>query len=426
MPIRRQSVETLQKILEEKTFFSSLKSELNEKDLPFANMLILTVLRRLRAIEQILQKFISHKIPDKVKVIHYVLLCGAAEILYMETPDYAVINEYVEIAKKSADKFAAGMVNAVLRKIAADKENLGAESKISPLTSNFRQILKGYSRDDVAKIEKMLSTEPPLDLTIKNQPREWAEKLNGVLMANGTVRIIEPKVKIPLLPGYAEGQWWVQDLAASLPVKLLGDISGKKVLDLCAAPGGKTAQLLAAGAMVNAVDVDEERLKRLRQNITRLGLEKNLKVCQSEGVEYLQKIDEYFDIIVIDAPCSATGTFRRHPEVVHIKSPQDVKRQIGIQRKMLKTAAVKLKKSGILLYCTCSIAQDEGMRQVEWFLQNMPEFELFPFEINCLNPYAGQKLPTKILAGGVLRTMPFDMNHWGGMDAFFAAAFIKK
>lgn len=343
MNIRRRCVEILQRILEEKIFFNGLKAEIEEKNLPFANMLILTALRHLVTLKQILHKFLNKKIPDKNKKVYYALLLGATEILYMDTPDYAAINEYVNIARKVSDKYAAGMVNAVLRRVAADKDNLNTAfgNKIFP--EAFKQILqKDYSAAEIARLEESAKAEPALDISVKNNPEELVLKLNGVLFANGTIRLKELKSKVSELYGFKEGLWWVQDLAASMPVNLLGDVKNKKALDLCAAPGGKTAQLLSKGAKVTAVDIDEERMARLRQNIKRLQLEQNLTTVTADGLEFLQNSSEHFDIIVLDAPCSATGTFRRHPEVLHLKTADDVNKQLGIQAQMLNAAAAKL------------------------------------------------------------------------------------
>ena len=426
MNIRRRCVEILQRILEEKIFFNSLKADIEEKNLPFANMLILTALRHLTALKLILRKFLNKKIPDKNKKVYYVLLLGATEISYMDTPDYAAINEYVNIARKVSDKYAAGMVNAVLRRVAADKDNLKTEFGNKYFPEEFKQILRAdYTQAELAKLEETAKVEPPLDITAKDNPEELALKLNGVLFANGTIRLKELKSKVSELYGFKEGLWWVQDLAASLPVNLLGEVKGKKVLDLCAAPGGKTAQLLSKGAQVTAVDIDAERMARLRQNVKRLQLEQNLTTVTADGLEFLQNSTENFDIIVLDAPCSATGTFRRHPEVLHLKTVDDVNKQLDIQAQMLNAAAAKLAAGGQILYCTCSAAKAEGENQIAKFLQSHPDFKLTAFDLQNINKFNGKLFDKKIIDKGVLRTLSYYMQNDGGMDVFFAACLQK-
>lgn len=427
MNIRRRCVEILQRILEEKIFFNGLKAEIEEKNLPFANMLILTALRHLVTLKQILHKFLNKKIPDKNKKVYYALLLGTTEILYMDTPDYAAINEYVNIARKVSDKYAAGMVNAVLRRVAADKDNLNTAfgNKIFP--EAFKQILqKDYSAAEIARLEESAKAEPALDISVKNNPEELVLKLNGVLFANGTIRLKELKSKVSELYGFKEGLWWVQDLAASMPVNLLGNVKNKKALDLCAAPGGKTAQLLSKGAKVTAVDIDEERMARLRQNIKRLQLEQNLTTVTADGLEFLQNSSEYFDIIILDAPCSATGTFRRHPEVLHLKTADDVNKQLGIQAQMLNAAAAKLASGGLILYCTCSAAKAEGENQITKFLQSHADFKLRAFDLRDVNKFNGKMFDAEIIDKGVLRTLSYYMQNDGGMDVFFAACLQKS
>lgn len=426
MKVRRQCVEILTHVLETGAFINTLKEQISETERPFGNMLLLTTLRRLENLKQILQKFLHKKIPAKDKAVYYVLLLGAAEILYLATPDYAAINEYVNIAKKKAGRFPAGMVNAVLRQIAAQKENLNTVFNKGAFPLEFKRILiKDYKVEEIKKMEEILHYEPPLDIIPKQDAVGWAQKLNAVLFSNGTLRLAKAD-KVSELEGYAQGQWWVQDLAASLPVLLLGDIKNKKVLDLCAAPGGKTAQLLAAGAEVTALDIDAERVEKLKENIWRLQLTANLTTIVSDAVLFLENCRDLFDVIVIDAPCSATGTFRRHPEVLHHKTIADVEKQKALQKTFLQKAANKLKTGGKILYCTCSIAKSEGERQVESFLNKNHDFRLCPVDMENLQRYEGINLDKNIIDKGVLRTLPYYMKDIGGMDAFFAACLQKN
>ena len=426
MNVRQQCVEILEQMLENKTFLGDARNRVEIQHRSFANMLLLTALRRLEALRQILDKFLHKKIPEKDKKIYYVLLLGGAEILYLNTPEYAAINEYVNIAKKYTNRFGAGMVNAVLRQINVQKENLNTVFKEVCFPESFKKVLaKDYTKEQIAEMEKTVELEPPLDISSKQHPEVWAKKLNGVLLANGTVRLSSAN-RITELAGFDEGQWWVQDLAASLPILLLGNIKNKKALDLCAAPGGKTAQLLAAGAKVTAVDADAVRMERLKENLKRLHLEDNLQTIVSDAVLFLNNCREEFDVIVVDAPCSATGTFRRHPEILHNKTLADVKEQSAKQKIFLQAAAKKLKSGGKLLFCTCSIAKDEGEYQIENFLKANPDFVLCPADVEILQQYDGIKLDENIIDKGVLRTLPYYMKNIGGMDAFFAACLQKK
>ena len=407
MTERFECVEILKNIVNQKLFYNAIKAETTPKNMAFCNMLVLSVLRNYSSLEKIVEKFVIRKFSKKNEILKFVLLCATAELLLLESPDYAVINEYVNIAKKKTDKFAANMVNAVLRNVVRQKNDLS----LTPfIPKNFYKILeKDYSGEQIKKIAQISIKESPLDISVKENHKLWEKELNGILIANGTIRIANAKSKISELKGFEEGAWWVQDLAASLPIMLLEDVRGKKVLDLCAAPGGKTAQLLAKGAIVTAVDVDASRMEKLKENMKRLKLEQNLTTKVCEGVEFLQQHKNVFDIIVLDAPCSATGTFRKHPEVLLIKDNEDIKKMLPLQEKMLLAAAESLNKNGTLLYCTCSISKSEGENQIKRFLQNNNNFELQKICIDKLNVYSEKKLPefiqNIISKGGLLASL---------------------
>ena len=325
--------------------------------------------------------------------------------------------------EEDGDRFSSSMVNAVLRKITLHKDDM---QNAVLLDEGFKQILKqDYSKEQIALIEQMLLYEAPLDITPKEKPDLWAKQIGGTLFENGTIRI-NSKADISSLKGYEQGAWWVQDLAASLPVCLLGSIKGKKVLDLCAAPGGKTAQLLAKGAVVTALDISAERLETLKENINRLQLSENLTVLCADGFEYLESCKDLFDIILLDAPCSATGTFRKHPEVIHFKTLDDVRMQIPVQQKLLDAAATHITENGTILYCTCSIAKAEGEEQIKHFLKKHPDFCLSPLLFENLKICDGKILDKNIIDKQVLRTLPYNMKDFGGLDSFFAAALVYK
>ena len=414
---RLLSAKIVQKILEEKVFFGDLKKQIPEKDLPFCNMLILTVLRRLTALKQILHGFLSKKIPNKHRLAEFLLLCAVAEILYMQTAEYAVINETVKNIRNTCDKFLGGLANAVLRKVCTQKtELLQKAENINPLPDSFVEILDGYTPEQIRKIGQSVLQIPPLDLTVKENPPAWAEKMAAELLPNGTLRLYNPP-KIQQLTGYAEGAWWVQDFAAALPVAAMGDVAGKKIIDLCAAPGGKTAQLCAQGAKVTALDISALRLETLRQNMARLGFN-NVQTKAIDALEYLQNAPEQFDAILLDAPCSATGTFRRHPEVLHIKSRQDVAEQADLQKKLLNLCENALKIGGFLVYSVCSIAQTEGEQQIAAFLQTHKNYKIVPIQPHEIAPY-GTFDDSLLAADGTIRVLPYYLNKQNGADSFF-------
>ena len=415
---RIKAAQILQSILEEKIFFGELKKQLSEKDLPFINMLMLTTLRRYEALQVVLASFLSKKIPHKHRFANYLLVLAIAELLFMQTAPYAVINETVANIRKTTDRFLGGMANAILRKALAQKIELLYEIENSNLIpQSFLPVLQGYKSNEIEQIGQSIVVQPPLDLTVNQNPEEWAQKLQGKLLPNGSIRLFN-NPKVQSLMGYNDGEWWVQDVAASLPVQILGtDLKGKKVLDLCAAPGGKTAQLAARGANVFAIDISAERLQTLQQNMRRLKFNK-VKTQAIDALDFLQNTKEKFDIILLDAPCSATGTFRRHPEVLYLKTTVDVKEQAELQKKLLIAAVNVLKKDGILIYSVCSISKTEGEYQIAEFLQNQPQMQLEKIEKADISIYG--KWPEDLITSeGTIRTLPYYFAAEKGMDSFF-------
>lgn len=426
---RQIAAEMLQKVLTDKAFFNDIKNasdSLVGKDAAFANMLVLTTLRRLVFLKKVLKQYAKKKLPEKAAFAEYVLLLGLTEILFMDTPDYAIINSWVDIAKKKTDKYVAGFVNAVLRKACTDREELKKHDLGEFFTSEFYRILDhGYGKKTVSKIQSASLKEPALDITVKSSPEIWAEKLGGTLLPSGSIRLNNGG-RITEIEGYENGDWWVQDAAAALPVKCLGKIAGLRVLDMCAAPGGKTAQLINAGAKVTSLDISESRLKKLRDNMLRLRFTPPQTIC-ADGIEYLQNYKgEAFDIILLDAPCSATGTLRRHPEIVHIKSVSNVEKQVALQQKLLNVVSNVLKPNGILLYCVCAITKAEGEKQIQSFLETHSNFKLCPLKAGdiCLEGRT-QELRDIFTEEGFIRTLPFHLAEVGGLDSFFIAKLRK-
>ena len=415
--IRIKCAEVIQKIFEKKVFFADLKNTFSDKDLPFANILILTVLRYWQGLNGVLKSFVRKKIPHKHQLAEYLLKSAIAEILYMNTAPYAVINQSVQNIKKNGDKFLGGLANAVLRKVAAQKEQILKDvERVSLLPENFLPLLEGYSRQEITQIAESVKNPAPLDITVKNNPQEWQAKFKADLLANGSLRIYD-SVKVQDLPEYETGNWWVQDVAASLPVMVMGDVCGKKVADLCAAPGGKTAQLAARGAKVTAFDISENRMQTLKKNMHRLGLD-DVETRVADASKYVYESGEKYDMILLDAPCSASGTFRRHPEVLHIKGKEDIAEQRKLQQKILDGCGNILNVGGILVYSVCSICKQEGEQQIAEFLDRHNEFKRVKISEAEISKYG--KWSDKIINdNGEIRTLPYYLKSQKGADAFF-------
>lgn len=405
---------TMQKILLKESSFSELKEGFNESEKGFANMLIMTALRRLSFIkEDVLPLFVKKKIPAKQKILEIILYLGITELLFMNTPEYAVINSYVEAGKSATDKFGANFINAVLRNVLRHKAELLAQKNTKYFSKDFLKILKqNYLPEIIAEMEKFMSIEPPLDVSIK---QGFAFREGGTILPTGSIRFLA-NTKVKELEGFDDGKWWVQDAASALAVNALFDLKGKKVLDICAAPGGKTAQLLDKGALVTAVDISLKRLDVLKENIERLGLSENLEIRCSDALEFQE--DKKFDVVLVDAPCSATGTFRRHPEVIHLKTLDDVKKQHDLQKKILEKAKNFTLSGGLLVYATCSLAKAEGEVVIREFLAKNKDFQIRPIVLNGC-----EKMQTE---EGFLRVFPQHLGEYGGCDGFFIAILQRK
>ncbi len=417
---RLNAVLILQEILEKKAFYSDARQrfKISEQDNAFVNMLILSSLRHLVYTKKVIKQFAKKKLPPKAALAHYALILGTTEILYLQTPDYAVINSYVEITKKALDKYVSGFVNAVLRKICTAKEQFITQDKGEFFPPEFRKLLNlSYGSKTTSKIERAAIKEPLLDLSVKQNPEELAQKLKAEILPTNTLRL-QNSGNVASLYGYKKGLWWVQDFSSALPVKLLPPLTGAKILDLCAAPGGKTAQLLNLGGQVTAVDVSDVRLERLQENMQRLNLSPQNVIC-ADALSFIDKISKGdYDIIVLDAPCSATGTLRRHPEIVHIKTLQDVEQASKFQTELLNKASQKLSSKGMLLYCTCSLSHFEGELQITTFLQNNHDFHI-------VKPLLPSELSELITTEGFVRILPYHLPKFGGADGFFTALLQK-
>jgi 16S rRNA (cytosine967-C5)-methyltransferase len=329
-------------------------------------------------------------------------------------------------APRSGDprnKRFASLVNAVLRRMSREKQDLleNVGEKIPAIPTWFhKRLVTYYGADEAARIADALLTPAAIDLTVKSNPETWAERLNGRLLPTGSVRLAGFSGAVPSLEGFEDGEWWVQDAAAALPAKLFGALDGKHVIDLCAAPGGKTAQLILAGADVTALDQSASRLKRLQGNLARLGLE---AVTQEINMADF-RTEELFDAALLDAPCSSTGTIRRHPDVLWTKGPEDIEKLAVLQEKLLRHALTLVKPGGLVVFSNCSLDKREGEVVTERVLAD-GHCERVP-----ITPADWPGLENAVTPLGEFRTTPAMIDPQdgfaGGLDGFYAVVLRRK
>jgi len=372
------------------------------RDRAAAHRLAATVLRRAGTLDAVLEPHLKRAPPDAVR---WILRIGAAGLLFLETPAHAAVGTAVDLARSQKLAPFAGLVNAVLRRVAEGGAGVLAELDSPRLdTPGWLWASWGNRARAIATAHQIAA---PLDLSVKPGA---AVPEGGVVLPTGSVRL-PAGTRVADLAGFAAGEIWVQDAAAALPAQLLAAQPGERVADLCAAPGGKTAQLAAAGARVTAVESAERRLPRLRENLDRLGLE--AEIVQADATEW--RPAELFDAILLDAPCSATGTIRRHPDLPHLKRPQDIPALTAGQDRLIEAASAMLRPGGRLIYAVCSLQSEEGPGRVS------PRFGLQP------EPFTPDELSAipQAYAGGWLKTDPSMWPDHGGLDGFFCARFKK-
>ncbi len=396
---------------------------LPDRDRALSRALVATALRRLGTLRHLIGLFLEHGLPAQARRVETVLLIGAAQILFLDVPDHAAVDLSVRLARADRDAVHfAGLVNAVLRRVAREGTERLATLDAAILDTPewlLTRWTRTYGETTARAIASANGKEPALDLTVKNDPESVAAQLGGRVLPTGTVRAIAHGI-VTALPGFAEGGWWVQDAAAALPARLLGDVAGLRVADLCAAPGGKTAQLIKAGAAVTAVDRAPARLNRLRENLTRLSLHAEL-VCAD--VEEWQA--EPFDAVLLDAPCSSTGTIRRHPDIPWLKQAADITKLAAFQSRLIDRAIAVTKPGGTLVYCTCSLEPEEGEDIIAGLLAREPGVRRAP--IAASEVFGCSEFLTK---GGDLRTLPCHFpdpdSRFAGLDGFYAARLVRQ
>jgi 16S rRNA (cytosine967-C5)-methyltransferase len=399
---------------------------LADRDRALMRRLVATILRRLGTLGHLLSRLLDRGIPTDAPRAQSALLIGAAQILWMDVPDHAAVDLSVRLVQsdRRAAKYA-GLVNAVLRRCAREGQPLIDEVKSQNLDIPpwlLARWIGAYGETTARQMALAIGHEPSLDITVKSDAAQWASRLHGETLPTGSVRTLL-QGSVTMLPGFTEGQWWVQDAAAALPARLFGDVGGKTIVDLCAAPGGKTAQLAQAGARVTAVDRSPARMARLRDNLARLSLQADELV--TDAAEWPGQGDGGFDGVLVDAPCTSTGTIRRHPDVAWLRQEGDIAALAALQKRLLQRAVELLKPGGTLVYCTCSLEPEEGEQAIASLLAAESGMRRVPVEADEV---AG--LSEIVTADGDLRTLPCHLPHadprLGGLDGFYAARLVKS
>jgi len=401
-------------------------SSLSQRDRAMARAIARITLRHLGELDAVLRHTYKKGLPARAGNLRYILLNACAQILFMEIGNHAAVDLAVHLTGQDRRaRHHKGLVNAGLRRIAEAGKDI-IDGLDAPVLNTPKWMFETWSKQwggDIAReIAAAHLTGAPLDLTPKSDGEAVAGQVDGILFATGSVRL-DQSGRIENIPGFRSGDWWVQDAAAALPVKMLGDITGKQVADLCAAPGGKTLQLAAGGARVTAVDSSENRLKRLRENLARTGLEANIVAMDALA----WRPTDPPDMVLIDAPCNATGTIRRHPDIPRTRDPARAGLFVELQAALLEHSAKIVAPGGTIVFCTCSLDPREGEHQISAFLERNPDFQVTPV---LASQIGGMK--AAITDDGYLRTLPFmvppardNEPATGGMDGFFAALLVK-
>lgn len=434
LPTRMAAARLLAAVVEARTSLDGLTDHehghpqfrsLDMRDRSLVRAILNAALRHRMAISELIASRLERPLPTNATTLQHLLHVGAAQILFLDVPDSAAVDLAVSHAKSDprTARFA-GLVNAVLREISRRKERAlpAVLASTDDAPDWFRtRLVAAYGEDKTNHILQMHRLEAPLDLTVKSDAPGWALKLNGIVLPTGSVRIERLNGAVTELEGFADGEWWVQDTAASLPARLFGYIAGSSVADLCAAPGGKTAQLVLAGAYVTAVDTSRNRLRRLESNLQRLRMD--AKIVEADITEW--KPEAKFDAILIDAPCSSTGTVRRHPDIVWTKGTADIEKLAIVQRRLLDAAIEMLRPGGRIVFSNCSLDPLEGENLIAALLEERGDTvtsdPLLPGEFVWADAF--------LTPQGWLRTTPADLDLGNpaisGMDGFFAAR-LKK
>ena len=393
-------------------------AQLDGRDRRFVQLLVTTYLRRRGQIEKILSPLMKRRPFGPQASANIILGIGAAQLLFLKTGAHAAVNSTVELIRQAGFEKLCGLANALMRRLTRDGEALLATTHDAEnLPDWLRHSWQHYWGDAATNtIAKLAMLPPPLDISVTRDATAWAEKLDGQVLDGHTVRR-EFDGDPAQLSGFAQGAWWIQDAAAALPARLLGQLDGKKVIDLCAAPGGKTAQLIAAGASVTAVDSNRKRLDRLKINLKRLNMP--AKLILSDGRNFIP--DAPVDAVLVDAPCSATGTIRRRPDILGRSRSADIPSLQTIQWELATTALCWLKPGGRLIYATCSLQPEEG----EDIVAAVMEAADGQYTVDPITPADAGLFARSITKTGCLRILPSAYEDIGGVDGFFIARLMS-
>ncbi|KAE9510141.1 RsmB/NOP family class I SAM-dependent RNA methyltransferase [Candidatus Liberibacter asiaticus] len=397
---------------------------LSQRDQILVRAIVNVTLRFLPRIDAVLDFVLISSLPRKKYSLQQLLRVSVAQILYLDVADYAVVDLAVEQAKRDKEnRHFAKLVNSILRRVSREKiELLQRIAGISIIPEWFKERLENfYGKERVLAISDACISPLYIDLTVKFDIETWAHKLNAVMLPTGGIRLKELPESIVSLPGFAEGVWWVQDASASIPVQLFGTLNNLSVLDLCAAPGGKTAQLIVSGAKVTALDVSKRRLEKLRCNLDRLHLYAE-DIIEMDAFDYCPK--KLFDAVLVDAPCSSTGTIRRHPDVLWTRDTDDIVKSACFQRKLLLQGISFVKPGGIVVFSNCSLDKQDSEEVVQKVLRSSP----IPVELVPLNSAYWKSIDMAMALSpeGWIRITPDMLEKIdgvsSGMDGFFAVA----
>jgi 16S rRNA (cytosine967-C5)-methyltransferase len=392
-------------------------AQLPARDRAFARALAATVLRRLGQIDAVIAACLAKPLTPKARAVETILRLGVVQLLFLGTPPHAAVDETVGLTEGRLRPYT-GLVNAVLRRVVREgRDLLGGQDEARLNTPDWlwESWAAAYGEERARAIAAAHLKEAALDLTAKHDTGAWADRLKAELLPTGSLRY-RGDAAVTELPGYAEGAWWAQDAAAALPARFLGDLRGQMVIDLCAAPGGKTAQLVAAGARVLAVDRSAGRMARLEANLQRLGLPAESIVADAQTWRPAAPADA----VLLDAPCSGTGTIRRRPDLPRLKTATDVARLTVLQDRLLDAARDSLRPGGRLLYCVCSLQPEEGPQRIEALLARHVDLRRQP-----LLPAEFRGAAEFMTPEGDLRTLPSAWPDRGGLDGFFAALLVR-
>jgi len=424
---RRAALRALEKILGQKKMLDTVLAEekyfadLPVRDRPFVRMMVSTVLRRKGQLDDLIARALNKEAP-RPETLKFILYLGTAQILFMDVANHAAVDTSVSLTGEAGMESKKGFINAVLRRMTSEGNHWLQSQDAAALNIPswlYQQWIASYGVVRAKDIANALLQQAPLDITVKKSLD--AEKIRVDLaarkLATGSLRREEGGM-VEDLPGFDAGDWWIQDASSALPVKLMGDLSGKTVLDMCAAPGGKTMQLADAGAKVIALDRNANRMKDLRANVARMKFEGSVECVIEDGAEW--KPRQSFTHILLDAPCTATGTARRHPDLLFLKTEKDQNALIATQERLLNNAAKILEPGGMLVYCTCSLQKAEGEEQVDKFLQSHPDFKRAPVRREEFGGMDGF-----VSSEGDVRVLPYLLKDEGGMDGFFISRLQK-